>query len=763
MIRERTIADLEFEQVLSLVRRHSLSEGGKEKISPSAFTSDESVIASRASRIEEILERIIEGKVSLSPFVSLSSLFETYERKVPDFDGRDIYLVSSFIAAANLLAAFEENDSLLSDELRSLGKEISSSLSPDGSVLETHPLLKPLYRALESERLRRQTYAQSYMAANSSLFQSGEAVYRNERIALPVKRERKSEVAGYVQGSSATGSTLFVEPFELVELNNKVVLAEDEIVRMKHKILSDLSKKVRNVITSLRELDSYAADFDFHYSFALFVKETRSSRVTFSSVINLDNARHPLLFDKAVPISLSLGEGVRIVVLSGPNAGGKTVTMKTVALFSLLAQTCGFAPFDEGSTLPLFTSVYTDIGDGQSILENFSTFSSHMANVASICRVADEKSLVLLDEIGSGTDPAEGAALTDSILDYFKTKGSMLFITSHYSQVKMHAYSDKAMLNASMDFDESSSRPTFRVIAGLPGDSHAIATAKKMGLPPVIIKQAKESLSSSSSVASLISALNGKSRALDRKVSELSLEKKKLEAQIRKSEEKERELDEMRLRLQREGADELRVWMKDKRRELEHLVKDVSTGALTKEKTKAVRTFISSLEEKSRALDAEVDRQLEKANVDADRDFKPGDEVLCGSFSRRGIILRAMGRGRYQVSIDSMKITLPASDLRPAPEEKKATVSPFKSTTKMPSLTLDLRGKTLAEALDAIAEEIEACLVHSASSFSIIHGYGNGILSQGIHAYLKKQKDVKNYYFANPEDGGMGKTYVMLQ
>ena len=263
MIRERTIADLEFEQVLSLVRRHSLSEGGKEKISPSAFTSDESVIASRASRIEEILERIIEGKVSLSPFVSLSSLFETYERKVPDFDGRDIYLVSSFIAAANLLAAFEENDSLLSDELRSLGKEISSSLSPDGSVLETHPLLKPLYRALESERLRRQTYAQSYMAANSSLFQSGEAVYRNERIALPVKRERKSEVAGYVQGSSATGSTLFVEPFELVELNNKVVLAEDEIVRMKHKILSDLSKKVRNVITSLRELDSYAADFDF--------------------------------------------------------------------------------------------------------------------------------------------------------------------------------------------------------------------------------------------------------------------------------------------------------------------------------------------------------------------------------------------------------------------------------------------------------------------------------------------------------------------
>ena len=246
-------------------------------------------------------------------------------------------------------------------------------------------------------------------------------------------------------------------------------------------------------------------------------------------------------------------------------------------------------------------------------------------------------------------------------------------------------------------------------------------------------------------------------------MSELSLEKKKLEAQIRKSEEKERELDEMRLRLQKEGADELRVWMKDKRRELEHLVKDVSTGALTKEKTKAVRSFISSLEEKSSALDAEVDRQLEKANVDADRDFKPGDEVLCGSFSRRGIILRALGKGRYQVSIDSMKITLPSSDLRPAPEEKKATVSPFKSTTKMPSLTLDLRGKTLAEALDAIAEEIEACLVHSVSSFSIIHGYGNGILSQGIHAYLKKQKDVKDYYFANPEDGGMGKTYVMLQ
>ena len=525
MIGERAIADLEFEKVLDIARQGCLSDEGRAYISPALFSTDPAVIASRAERIGSIIARIERGEVVLDPFVSLAPLFEAEDAHVVDYDGRMLYDVSQYIGALDTLSRFEEDPDLCTPDLRELGRSIRSSIEADGSVKETHPLLRPLYKALEGERARRISFTQQYMNSNADLFQSREAVYRNERVVLPVKRDRRSMMEGYVQGSSATGSTLFIEPFELVDLNNRVALAQDEIVRMKHRILHDLSTSVKEVIPRLRDLVEYVSLFDFHYAFALFVKRTRSQRTVFSDSIRIVGARHPLLFDKAVPISLHVESPVRVVVLSGANAGGKTVTMKTVALFVLLSQTCGWAPFDEGSRLPLFDDVYTDIGDGQSILENFSTFSSHMANVASICRSADSRSLVLLDEIGSGTDPAEGAALTDSLLDYFKQKGAMLFITSHYSQVKMHAYSDPLMLNASMEFDEGTDRPTFRVIEGLPGDSHAIAIAKRMGLPQSGIRSARENMTSSSSISQLIASLNGKSRALDRKVTELALEK----------------------------------------------------------------------------------------------------------------------------------------------------------------------------------------------------------------------------------------------
>lgn len=763
MIGERAIADLEFEKVLDLVRQGCLSEEGRRYISPVRFSTDEDVIASRAGRIATILSRLASGDVVPDPFVSLDPLFEAEAAHEVDYDGRLLYDVSRYISSLDTLARFEENPALCDSRLKELGRRISDSLEGDGSVKETHPLLRPLYKALEGERSRRSLFTQEFMNTNADLFQSREAVYRNERVVLPVRRDRKSMVQGYVQGASATGSTLFVEPFELVDLNNRVSLAQDEIVRMKHRILHDLSSSLRDVIPVLREMVEYVALFDFHYAFALFVKRTRSQRTVFSDSIRIVDARHPLLFDKAVPISLHVESPVRVVVLSGANAGGKTVTMKTVALFVLLSQTCGWAPFAEGSCLPLFDDVYTDIGDGQSILENFSTFSSHMANVASICRSADARSLVLLDEIGSGTDPAEGAALTDSLLDYFKQKGSMLFITSHYSQVKMHAYSDPMMLNASMEFDEGTDRPTFRVIEGLPGDSHAIAIAKRMGLPSSVIRSARENMTSSSSVSQLIASLNGKSRALDRKVTELALEKKRYEKLEGELEEKSRALEQLQLRLQETGADELRVWMKETRKRLEKLVKDVSTGAITSEKTHAVKDFIASMEDRSREADRAVAEAKEKRRAESGIVYKTGDEVYCGAFGRRGVILRDMGKGRYQVSIDSMKITLSHDDLKPAPVEKKASVSPFKVTSGRPSLVLDLRGRRLEEALQAIDDEIESCLVHSLSSFSVIHGYGNGILSQGIHEHLKHHKAVKDYYFANPEDGGMGKTYVMLK
>lgn len=761
-MRERTLKDLEFDRVLELVRKHSLYDGGLALIDPSSVSSDESVLKERADYIEDILMKLEEGKVQLQQFPSLSALFRSAAASHAAFDGEEIFAAGLFIESLEVLAAFLESDELVRADASLLSKDISQSLSSDGSVKETHPQLVPLIREAEEAKAKRYSYSQSFVSAHPDLTRGLNPVYRSGRVVLPITREEKAQVPGYVQGTSGSGNTLFIESFELVALNNNVVLAEEAVMRMKQKIIAELSSRVRELIPYLRAVSRKVSTFDFHYSLALFVKETHSTRASFSKSLRLIGARHPLLFERAVPITLKLDEDVKAVVISGANAGGKSVTLKCAALLVLIAELSGFITAEEGSSVPLYKHIYTDIGDGQSISENFSTFSSHMSNVASICLSADEDTLILLDELGSGTDPDEGAALTVALLDHLSAIAGLTLITSHYSQVKMHAYNTPHMLNASMEFDEETSRPTYRVIEGLPGDSHAIAIARRMGIPKEVIRSAKEQLGTGATVSRLIEELGSKQRALDRKITQAEIEKRTLMKKQQEAEEARKQSEEAQRRALKEGAEELTAFMKQTRRELEKLVKDVSEGKLTREKTLSVKSYIRSLEKKEEEVREEVMAQEEKASEELHYDFKVGDEVLCGAYGRRGVILEARGKGKWLIALDNLRMTLPEKDLRIAEGEKKASVSPFKVTAPKPKLTLDVRGYTLKEALSALDEEIEGCLVHGLSSFSVIHGYGDGILSRGIHEHLKGQRSVRDFYFANPEDGGMGKTYVFF-
>lgn len=762
-MKKRTIEDLEFDEILEMMRSFSLSEEGKELLCEAAITSDETVIQERARRIEEIETLSEQAEESLRSFVSLKNLLNFAEHTHAAFDGIDIFLAGDFLVSMKVLSRFLQDDSLIDSDLETLSNDIDIAISQDGAVKESHPLLVPLYKKVEEARNIRAQYSQNFLSEHSSIVQNQNALYRNERVVLPIKREDRNLVPGYVQGSSQSGGTLFVETFELVEMNNNVVLAEEEIMHMKHKILNDLSVRIREKLYYFKKSIKFVADFDFHYSLERFIKKTRSRRVKIGNRIKLVNARHPLLFEKAVPISLELDENCRGVVLSGANAGGKTVTMKTVALFSLLNQLSGYAPVDEDSMLPLFDNIYTDIGDGQSILENFSTFSGHMANVSRILNECTEKSLVLLDEIGSGTDPSEGAALTIGILEYLKKKRSTVFVTSHYSQVKMYAYNDEEMLNAGMEFDVESSRPTYRIIPGLPADSHALAIAKKMGLPKDVLSVAREHLGEGATVSQLINELTSRNRALDRKINEVEIEKRRFLKSQSDNERTRSELEKLKHEIKSGSADELRIFMRETRRELEKLVKDISTGKLDREKTMKVKTIIKEIEKKSKVADEEVEVEEEKLSKKSEYKFLEGMEVYCGTFKRRGILLKDLGKGKWQVSLDSMRITLHEKDLEPATSETKPFVAAYKTQAPKPKLTLDLRGYTLKEALEAVKSQIEGCLVHSLFSFSIIHGIGNGVLNHGIQDYLKKDPNVEEYYFALPQDGGMGKTYVKLK
>ncbi len=766
-MRERTIRDTELDIILESIRSLSLSEEGKEYITPALVTTESDVLQKRYERIDGIKNRL-EDCLPLEKFPSLKNVFAFVKESHRDIEGRDIYSCGEFLNSLFLLLEFDNKTDSITPELKETAEDILFSVDYEGEVNLEHPRLKALIRKRDEIKSERYRFSTQYIQANRDIVQNENPVFRNERVVIPVFTKNKKNGEYYISGESQSGNTTFVEPFGLVDLNNRVVLAEEAIRQEKIKILHELSDRVREIIPFLEKMTDYVTDFNFHYVFALWSKRNRCNHIEQGDEVRLINAVHPLLGDKAVPISLNIPKATKVLVLSGANCGGKSVTMKTLALLSLLNQISTFIPASQLSTLPYFDEVYTDIGDGQSIENEESTFSSHMSNIASITRSVTPSSLVILDELGSGTDPAEGAALSLSILKHLSGCSYLTVCTSHYNQVKAYAYTENNMMNASMEFDTKTSLPTYKVLEGIPGDSHALSTAKRAGMPSLIIEEAKNNMSGdSTTTAEIITSLLSKSRTLDRKLSSLDIERRSIISEKKALEEKENELKKALLEAEKEGSRELSLYMKKTRRELEKLVMDVKTGELTKEKTKAVRTFISRMEEKEKEVRDDISLK-EEENDEEDRSntssFAPGDDVLCGSNKTRGRIVSLPDDRSASVLFENgLRMNVKKKDLVHAkPAVIKADVSHFSSDVKKAKFTLDVRGLTLEKTERVLDDQIEAAILSGLKSFSVIHGYGDGILQTGVREYLKKSKYVESFRFALPEDGGMGKTYVTL-
>ena len=758
MIEARTVRDTELDKVLEDIRKRALSPEGRDAITPALVVTDRAVIDVRAKKIEEYLNLLSGPTPDLFPYIS--DLFEFAEKTHQDFPGEGIYRAGEFIHSYISMMRFLEREDDVYDGDREISDEILSSIDSEGEVREDHPRLIPLIKARDAVRAERVRFSSRFIAEHRNLVQQSEAMFRSGRVVIPMRSDQKLMPGSFISGSSSSGNTLFAEPEALLNLNNDAVIAEERIRAEKMKILHDLSEHVRSLIPSLKAMLAEVIDFDFHYSFALWAKRVKASHPREGNTLSLVSARHPLLGEKAVPVSITLSPDVKALVLSGANAGGKTVTMKTIALLSLLNQIAGYIPAAEESVLPLYSSVYTDIGDGQSILDSASTFSSHMKNIAEMTRKMDGGSLIILDELGSGTDPEEGAALSRAVLKYFSEHAALTCITSHYSAVKSYAYSENGMMNASMEFDEKSGMPTYRILEGIPGDSHALATARRMKMPREITDMAAEELRGGDALSGrIIKSLISKERALDRKITELALEKRREIALGKELEEKEKELRDKENELRKEGIREINKYLSSTRKSLERLVMEVRTGTLTPEKTKKVKNYIRSVEEKAAA---EENLVYEEEIVPDDAPLVVGDRVLCGVSKAKGNVV-ALSKNKVTVLLDNgLKMEMKSSMVRHAPPEEKTGAVTYQGVKKRAEYTIDVRGLTLEETLSRLDDQIEAALLSSLQSFSIIHGYGDGILSRGIHEYLKKRKEVKDYRFARPEDGGMGKTYVEL-
>lgn len=785
---QQTIKDLEIESVVRSISSYALSSEGMNRLRTSPFNTDKEVILHTQKILEDLSLIPIYNDVEVMSFPDITQVVTHLTSSPYALHGEELFSLKEYLHSAILLINYtkaskrgnvEEHKVRLSasliepleDELFALYKKIDYTLSSPGTVKESHPSIVRLMKQLEQKRSQRSSYSSSFLKEHKDVSSSDIPSFKDNRVVLPIRNDRSSEVKGFVHSASSSQNTLFMESYPLVELNNSVVLIVQEIEIEIARIIAELSKEALAQIDRIITLMQEIGYVDSLYALTRFKERDKQvfPLINDSLEAHLIASRHPLLKETCVPISIHIESPVRSVVISGPNAGGKTVTIKTIALLAYMHQTFFMIPAEEGSSLPLFSSIYSDVGDEQSIEKSLSTFSSHMQRISEILKKVDSSSLVILDELGSGTDPIEGAALAKAILQYLLDKGGITCITSHHSLLKQAAYAHPNMLNASMEFDEATNTPTFRVISGLPGDSHAINTARIMGLPKEVIEQAEGHIGTDNvMVSKIIRGLEEKEREMEQLRYSLKKREKILNDHIRKEDLRTLTLNQKEKLIKEEQLVSLKRFISDKKSELENLVAYLREGEITKEKLKKMKEYQASLDEKETTTKEELE-VLGKNITNKKREepittpLEVGTPVYATDKKREGVIVRVEKRDKFQVSIGGVKFIFNKEELTPIRQKKRAkpTIS-YSASVSDVKLSIDVRGNTLEQTLSLVDTQLEGALMHSIATFSIIHGMGDGILMRGIHTHLSHLPYVKAFYVARPEDGGHGKTYVEL-
>ena len=657
-------------------------------------------------------------------------------------------------------------------------KITGSILSEDEIADSASPALAEIRRKMRhcSQEARNQLEKMVRSPAYQKFLQENIITMRDSRFVVPVKTEFKNEVQGLVHDTSSSGATLFIEPAAVVELNNELKILQSKEKAEIERILTELSAETGTFAQSIT--DSYTAliSLDLLFSKANLGISMRACvpEISDDGVIELKKARHPLIDPKVVvPVDISLGEKFDTLVITGPNTGGKTVALKTLGLFSLMTM-CGLMiPCDDTSRISVFDKVLADIGDEQSIEQSLSTFSSHIKRIIEILKVADEHSLVLLDELASGTDPAEGAALAIAILEDLRRKKAKIAATTHYSEIKMYALETEGVENGCCEFDVSTLKPTYKLLIGIPGRSNAFAISKRLGIDESIIERAKDLLSTEdtrfdSVVSSLEetrlelarqqeSARRDAARASQEKVQAEAF-KKQLEAEKEKEIQKARETAENIVRDTKLQAEKLI-------RELEAALKDKNSERFSEMASKA-KAEIKSRYAKLDALADPVTKKNTEPYV-LPRKLKKGDNVLIVDIDKKGVVLADPKGDTVQVQAGIIKTTVKLSNLKLLKDQNTSTVSSSTYTGQVKSKItndfkseLDIRGMNLEEAYAALDKFLDDCMIASLPQARIIHGKGTGVLRSGVQEYLRRHKGIRSFRLGVYGEGESGVTIV---
>ena len=600
---------------------------------------------------------------------------------------------------------------------------------------------------------------------------------RGDRYCLPVKAEYRGQVQGLIHDQSSTGSTLFIEPMAVVKLNNdlkELYAKEQEEIQA---ILADLSGQAASYVEEIRQDYRAMTDLDFIFARGALALSMQASRPVFNQEgrIRIREGRHPLLDPRTVvPITVSLGEDFTLLIITGPNTGGKTVSLKTVGLFTLMGQAGLHIPAGDRSELAVFHQVYADIGDEQSIEQSLSTFSSHMTNIVSFLKKVDEQSLVLFDELGAGTDPTEGAALAIAILSYLHKRGIRTMATTHYSELKVYALSTEGVENACCEFDVESLRPTYRLLIGIPGKSNAFAISGKLGLPAFIIEDARKRLSEQDiSFEDLLTDLEASRRTIEQERAEIQAYRKETEELKAQAQHRQQKLEEQRDRIIREANEKASAILREAKEVADETIRNfhkfgkenISAAEMEKERERLRQKI------KTTQADAAVKAPKQKKKYKAS-DFKLGESVKVLSMNLTGTIHSLPdSRGNVTVQMGILRSQVNISDLEiieePAPYAAKKFSHTSKSSMKMGkslsvSPEINLLGKTVDEAVAELDKYLDDALLSHLNTVRVVHGKGTGALRKGIHEYLRRQKHVKSYRLAEFGEGDAGVTIVEL-
>ena len=786
MMTNNTITKLEFNKIAEKLSTFCVTDLGKEKALNLNIYNMQNIVQEKLSETEESVNLIYKNgtptfyaiqdiqiylkKLESSQSLTIKGLLDLNTvflcaKTLKNYFYQDYIHEEDFPILANLFSNLYTNDGIAS--------KISSAILDENTIDDNASVglrtIRKKTRNLEQD-IRAKLNDIIHSSKFSKYIQENVITIRNDRFVIPVKEQYRNEIKGFVHDVSNAGSTVFIEPLSIFEKNNEMnQLKLDEEIEIE-KILQILSSLFYPYIEELQTDVEMIGTLDFIFAKAKYSRTISgiTPKINNKKEIYLKNARHPLIeFSKVVPISVELGKDFSTLLITGPNTGGKTVTLKTVGLLTCMACSGLNIPADENSSIYVFENIFADIGDDQSIADSLSTFSSHMTNIVDITKHANENSFILVDELGSGTDPLEGANLAISILDYFQHLGALTIATTHYQELKQYALITPGFENASVEFNVETLSPTYKLLIGIPGKSNAFEISQKLGLDHSIIEKAKKFMSSNDiQFEELLKTIYDDKLFIEKEKEKISAESNQISILKEKLQKENIEKQKQEREIINNAKIKARNILLEAKEDANEIIKELSNI----QDTKKAHNLRNDLNQKIDNIKLETTTSIDESQSIHKEDIKTGMEVFVPSFHQNGVIVSNPSRNNeVQVQIGSMKINISISELQLLKNTGETNTSNSSFTTSNVSKSRNVKpeinviGMTVEDATFVIDKFLDDCSLARLETVRIVHGKGTGKLKNGIHQFLKTNPHVKSFRLGTFGEGEMGVTVVNLK